>query len=359
MDFSHYGGASEEFLEIQRQNPMDFDLTLPVPVMKQAVNAFREATSAEAMKTLGPKVTMADYSIPTRDGSTIEARSYRPKSVDANEPLPIYMHLHGGGFLFGTLSADDAQCSLIATRTSLLVLSINYRHTPDHTFPTAWHDAQDAFAWLHAHTSTLHCSPSHVIVGGISAGAQLAASLVLEKHIGTALQNLPPIAGQLLMIPCLSHPESFKHSQLKQLKDPSASSYEQNKDAPILPLKMIRFFIDLLQMPSPPDLHDTKCNPGNATPEQVRGMPKTVFGIAGLDPLRDEGLLYAKMLAENGVPVKVNLFKGVPHGFTRFGGKLRAVRDWEGVVEGGLGWILEGKEGEEQGEGGFEVKVWE
>jgi acetyl esterase/lipase len=46
------------------------------------------------------------------------------------------------------------------------------------------------------------------------------------------------------------------------------------------------------------EVNDTKLNIANATSEQVCGLPPTVFGVAGLDPLRDEGLLYAKLLTE-------------------------------------------------------------
>lgn len=65
-------------------------------------------------------------------------------------------------------------------------------------------------------------------------------------------------------------------------------------------LAELRWFTSLLKIENP-DVNDTKLNPGNATPEQVKGMPPTVLGIVGLDPLRDEALLYAKMLAEAGL----------------------------------------------------------
>jgi acetyl esterase/lipase len=46
--------------------------------------------------------------------------------------------------------------------------------------------------------------------------------------------------------------------------------------------------------------NDLRLNPGNATEKEVTKLPPTTFGIAGYDPLRDEGLFYAKLLSDNG-----------------------------------------------------------
>ncbi|CAI4212644.1 unnamed protein product [Parascedosporium putredinis] len=123
------------------------------------------------------------------------------------------------------------------------------------------------------------------------------------------------------------------------MKDPSISSYKENENAPILPMKVCKFFSGLLKVENP-QVDDLKLNPGNATPDQVKGLPPTVFGITGLDPLRDEGLLYAQMLTEAGVPTDISVFKGVPHGFRRHGSKLSASARWDKVMEEGIKWAI-------------------
>lgn len=40
--------------------------------------------------------------------------------------------------------------------------------------------------------------------------------------------------------------------------------------------------------------------------------------VAGLDPLRDEGIAYAEALKAHGVPTTLHVYKGVPHGFYGF-----------------------------------------
>ncbi|KAF9874365.1 alpha beta hydrolase fold-3 domain containing protein [Colletotrichum karsti] len=335
-DFSKYGGPSDEWLAVEAGLP-PAPTDLPVLDRQKTTNNVREEQSVEAMKLMADKVKVRDWTIPTRDGSTIEGRSYRSKAA-GDGALPVYLYLHGGGFLFGTVNSEDAACARIAISTNVLVVNVNYRHTPEFTYPTAWDDVEDGFVWLHANIKEIGGDPNKVVVGGISAGGQLTASLVLAQHLGKTGQGLPPIAGQVLIIPCLAHPDCWD-GHLKRLKDPSVSSYKENENAPILPRSMIDLFIGLLKIEKP-DSNDLRLNPGNATSDQVKGLPPTALGIAGLDPLRDEGLLYAKHLTEAGVPTDVHIFKGVPHGFRRFGDKLSESKHWDDVVDNGIKWAL-------------------
>jgi acetyl esterase/lipase len=154
------------------------------------------------------------------------------------------------------------------------------------------------------------------------------------------------------MIPCLAHLDTYAEGPMKLMKSPDVSSYVENENAPLLPVSTIKFFYSLLKTGTP-DLRDTKLNIINATREEVKGMPPTIFGIAGLDPLRDEGLLYAKMLTEAGVPTDVNLFKGIPHGARRFGNLLKANKSWDEVHQQGILWALS----KPRATGKFEVTV--
>lgn len=297
-DFSEYGAPSPEWLTGASKVPSFSPQCESIVEWRKLFNEQREATTAEEYKNLKPQVRTQDWSVPTRDGSSIEARSYRPASVDTAETLPVYMHLHGGGFLFGTLATEDEICARIAINAQVAVLSVNFRHTPEHGYPTAWNDTADAFEWLHDHILELGGDAQRVLIGGISSGGQLAAAFALKKHLGKASAARPPIAGQLLLIPCLAIMDCYE-PQRKKLKSGPVCSYEQNRVAPLMPLSVCRFFTDLLKIENP-RVDDIELNPGNATPEQVRGLPPTVFTITGWDPLRDEGLLYAKMLAEAG-----------------------------------------------------------
>lgn len=341
LDFSQYGGPSDEWLAIEKTLPATaFDTNIDPVVLKNAVNKEREERTAAGMKFLAPHIHTADYTIPTRDGSSIEARTYRSVKKDKSEKLPIYIYFHGGGFIFGSIASEDFVCAQTAINTGVLVVNVNYRHTPENVFPTAWYDSQDAFAWVHKNIEELNGDPSKVLVGGVSAGGQLAASLTLEKHLGKSeiLKGLPELAGQILIIPCLASPQTYDEVVGKHIV-PGKSSYVENEHAPMLPLKVVEFFTALLKVPSA-DPKDTKTNIVNASDDEVRGLPPTVFGIAGLDPLRDEALIFAKKLADANVPTEVRLFKGVPHGHRRFGKALKASDHWDECVDEGILWAL-------------------
>ncbi|KXJ88357.1 Alpha/Beta hydrolase protein [Microdochium bolleyi] len=347
-DFSSYGGPSAEWTALAAQLPPPPAAPRSVAELKSEINADREQRAREAMQALSSSVAMADYSIPTRDGKSIEGRAYRARNNghDGGRPLPVYVHLHGGGFAFGTLASEDAICARMAIATGVIVLNVNYRHTPEATYPTAWQDAHDALVWLHRNINELGGDPAQVVMGGISAGAQITASLVLQKHLEagkdpvSSAPSFPQVVGQVLMIPCLVNVDAYG-PQLARLRDPKLSSYVENEHAPILPVARIRAFMDLLQISKPVDPADLALNPGNASVDQVCGLPPTVLGICGLDPLRDEGLLFGELLTKAGVPNETYLFRGVPHGYRRFGDKLpSASAHWDKVMHEGIQWVL-------------------
>lgn len=254
---------------------------------------------------LSSAVTLKDHTIPARDGSTLSARSYRPTNLTPTQRLPIYLSLHGGGFLFGTLDSEDAANARIVKTLSpslpLVVLNVNYRHTPEYTYPTAWDDVEDTLSWLHTHLDDFGGDGEQVVIGGISAGGMLAASMTLRQHLGEGekLKALPKLRGQVLTIPNLVHGDYYEGVRGK-LSKPEVSSYVTQVDAPILSVERIRMFMDLLKVPKEVEVKDTRLNVANASAEEVKGLPPTVLGIAGADPLRDEAIMFAEMLSENG-----------------------------------------------------------
>ncbi|KAJ4254516.1 hypothetical protein NW762_010115 [Fusarium torreyae] len=296
-DFTKYGEVSPEWLAVKDDRP-------PIPShldLKEKVritHKYREELSAREMKPLGSPVHVRDYTISARDGANLEVRTYRPKTAEDSTRLPIFIHLHGGGYVFGTIATEDAICTRIAIGSNVTVVNLNYRHAPDFIYPTAWDDAEDAFHWVHDHIDELLGNPTQIVVGGSSAGAQLAAALTLRQNLDPNALSRPKIAGQVLMNPALVHPECYA-PQLEQMKDPSVSSYVQNEHAPLINKAAIQYFTGLLKVQNP-DSQDLRLSPANASGSQVKGLPPTVFGIAGLDPFRDEGLLFAKTLTEAG-----------------------------------------------------------
>ncbi|CAI7667363.1 unnamed protein product [Penicillium pancosmium] len=358
-DFSQYTAPSADWVALEPTLPAMPNVG--IEELKKIVNKGREDMSAQGIadRGLAEKVHTKDFKIPARDGYVIEARSYRPANVSHSHALPVYIHLHGGGYLFGTLGSEDAICSRIVAdqlekNFPLVVFNVNYRHTPEYKYPTAWNDVEDAFVWFHENISEVGGRGGEVVVGGISAGAQLTASLTLAQYRGDNddLAACPRIRGQVLMIPCLVQLDYYAPRQDK-LRSPELSSLIGCANAPILPIDRIKLFGSLLDVNKEKNNgDDRRLNPGNATAEEVQELPPTTFGIAGNDPLRDEGIFYAQLLNENGVPTDVHVFPGVPHGFRRYGDKLAASsKRWDEVMTNGISWALSSPE-----VGSFEIK---
>lgn len=302
-DFSKYGIPSDEWLQLASTLPSTPDLS--IEELKKATNEARAAAAEKLMKQLdlASKVAMQDHPIPARDGFQIQARTYRPlcSSIQSDEKFPVYMHFHGGGFLYGSLESEDPLCSIVALKLNILVLHINYRHTPEYTYPTAWNDTEDAMVWLCENAPYICADLDRIVIGGSSAGGQLTASLtriVTSQPSSLQLSPRPTILGQVLMIPSLVFADCYE-SQMRQIKEPGLCSYNQCAEANLLDSKTRKMFNDALKVENP-DPDDKRLNPGNLTAEEARRIPPTTFGIAGYDALRDEGLLYAKFLTEQG-----------------------------------------------------------
>lgn len=141
-----------------------------------------------------PEVTAEDRSVPARDGAAIRVRIYRAKEA-TDQPL---LYLHGGGFVVGGIAACDHICRRLAHESGAVVVSVEYRLAPEHRFPVPLHDCLDAADWLAASSGELGVDPGKLVVGGDSAGGNLAAAIaVVFRDMGR------PLAGQLLIYPAV------------------------------------------------------------------------------------------------------------------------------------------------------------
>lgn len=96
--------------------------------------------------------------------------------------MPLYVYLHGGGYLFGSIETEDMHCRLISVQVPCIVLNVDYRHTPDWKFPTPFEDVFNAVDWItdpsraKQHGIDLH----NVVVGGVSAGATMSIAVAIR-----------------------------------------------------------------------------------------------------------------------------------------------------------------------------------
>lgn len=242
-------------------------------------------------------------SVPMRDGTQVAARLYAPALPDEAPGLPVLLYLHGGGFTVGSLNTHDSLCRHLSHLAHCAVLSLDYRLAPEHRFPTAVDDCWDGLVWLREQAAGLGLDPDRIAVGGDSAGGTLSLVTAIQARdagIGLALQLLfyPGCAARS---DTPSH-KTFSHGFLLEAEaiDWFFGHYlgrdEEHEDWRFAPLLA----------------HD------------LDGVAPAWFGLAECDPLVDEGVLMADRLRMSGVPVELEIYRGMVHDFIKMG---RAIPD--------------------------------
>ncbi len=246
-----------------------------------------------------------DLHFSARDGHRLAARLYAPEVHSAGAPLPVLLYFHGGGFTVGSVATHDVLCRHLSHLAHCAVVSVDYRLAPQYKFPTAVHDAWDSLMWLRTQADTLGLDASRLAVGGDSAGGTLATvCAVMARDAGL------PLVLQLLFYPgCAGHQDTPSHHTFAHgfMLEEAHISY---------------FFGHALRAED--DRNDWRFAPLDGRDEtgQVReleGVAPAWIGLAECDPLVDEGVMYADRLRSARVPVDLEIYHGVVHGFINMG----------------------------------------
>jgi len=239
-----------------------------------------------------PEVLSEDRTLP--DGTGI--RVYRRPSSSPDGPAVAFFH--GGGWVFGDLDSHDTLCRGLARASGATIVAVGYRRAPEHPFPAALEDCVAATAWL----ASSDLGGGRLVVAGDSAGGNLAAAVALcARDAGE-----PEIAAQVLLYPMLVPPGCG---------DPHPG------DSPLLTRAESHWF---WQRYLPDGVAGAYATPGLAA--DLAGLPPTHLVLAGIDPLREEGLAFADALRAAGVPVTVREHEDLHHGFLLCTRELPAAR---------------------------------
>jgi acetyl esterase len=235
-----------------------------------------------------------NFTLPTRDGFELPVRLVAP----SDEPLPMLVYFHGGGFTIGSIATHNVLCRHLSHLAHCAVLSVDYRLAPEHRFPVAFEDAWDALTWVAAHGQEKGLDITRIAVGGDSAGGTLAAACALQaRDMGIALKL------QLLFYPgCSAHQDTASH--------------ETFSHGFVLEAAHIDYFFEQY-IPNKQDREDWRFAPLMA--DEVEGVAPAWLGLAECDPLFDEGLQYTDKLRAAGVAVDLDIYRGVTHGFINMG----------------------------------------
>ncbi len=253
-----------------------------------------------------PPAAVFDVSNRTLPGPAgdIPVRIYAPRQ--SATLLPVLVYLHGGGHVIGSLDSYDAICRQLALEADCIVVSVDYRLAPEHRFPAGVDDAFAALRWVSGHASEFGGDAKRIAIGGDSAGGNLAAVCAILARDADG----PKLRFQLLVYPRTAPDEDL----------PSQHAFAEGH---MLTRRSILWFHEHYRA-SDADRHDFRYAP-LIHPDLSR-LPPALVIVGECDPLRDDGIAYARRLQADGTPAELALYEGMIHPFFSLGGVLDAGR---------------------------------
>jgi len=264
--------------------------TLP-PLHTLTIDQARARKRAPLGTGSGPIADVRDFAIGDGEGA-LPVRSYHPRPGIV---LPILVFFHGGGWILNDLDTHDVLCRELALAAHCVVLSVDYRRSPEYKYPAAIEDARSALAWASANAGVIGGDAARLAVGGDSAGGAIAAGMAkLVRDEGG-----PRILAQLLLYPVADYP------------DPARKSYVERGSGYSIDHDFMRW-IWAAYLPEDWRRDDPYLFPLQG---DLRGSPTSIICTAEYDVLRDEGMDYADNLRAAGVSVQYMNANDQMHGF--------------------------------------------
>lgn len=212
----------------------------------------------------------------------------------AEKKAPVYIHVHGGGFIYGGPEYEDRYCDYINQKVNCTVFNLEYRLAPEFPFPAGVEDVYDAVCEILDKAEEYQIDIGKVIIGGDSAGATLVvdACYLLKKY-----RNYKPTA-QVLLYPFLDS------------ETPAEQKFYMEG---VIPIERSNLYNSCYRKEE--EATDVLCSPILLSTEQLQNMPDTYLMTCEIDSLRDEGEQFAMNLMKTGVEVTGKRIRGKQHGF--------------------------------------------
>ena len=286
------------------------------------ISKARDNMAAKAVGLADPashNVQRSEIFVSQLDGPDVRCLLYQPKA-DADNKRAGYLHIHGGGYLFGAPEGSDLSNLLIASKLGVTVLSVDYRLAPEHPIPAPLDDCYAGLAYLHEHAEELGVDVRRIGIGGESAGGGLAAALAIKARDAGEYA----VCFQALTYPMLDDRTGSEQNPgdplvgefvwTRQLNQYGWSRYlgDAERAAPQVPARL----------------------------DSYAGLPPTWMFTATMDLFRDENIDYARRLMEAEVSCDLVVYPGACHGFQMVeGSKIskRYRKDFMEALERGLG----------------------
>ncbi|MBM6592932.1 alpha/beta hydrolase [Microvirga pudoricolor] len=230
-------------------------------------------------------------------------------------PSGAYLHIHGGGWTWGTADEQDPWLDRLADACNLAVVSVEYRLAPEHPYPAAPDDCEAAALWLVREAKSLF-GTDRLFIGGESAGAHLSAVTLLrlrDRH------GLTPFRGANLFAGCYD-----------LTLTPSVRNWGDEKL--ILNSRDVRMFAENFCGPD----RDRRFPDVSPLYADLTGLPPALFSVGTRDLLLDDTLFMASRWTAARNAADLALWPGGCHVFIRFDSALSeaALARIDGFIQG-------------------------
>ncbi|CAK7198899.1 hypothetical protein SEUCBS139899_001567 [Sporothrix eucalyptigena] len=241
----------------------------------------------------------------------VNARIFTPEGDAPAAGWPCLVWYHGGGWVMGGLGSENGFLTHICKYLRCVVVSVNYRHAPEHMYPTAADDSFLGYQWTVApeQVASLHLDTSKVALGGLSAGGGLAA--IVGMKIASADKAIPKPIFQMLICPVIDNSVTVDTDPAER------AGWKASQHSPWLtPTRMQWYRNQYFGTDSAAAAKATiewTASPCYAPADLLAASPPTYLGIAGCDLLAPEAKAYGAQLAAAGVPIDVQVYAGGTH----------------------------------------------
>ncbi len=228
-------------------------------------------------------------------GHAVPVRIYQPHAVQAE--LPVMVYFHGGGHMCGSLKLYDTVCRRMANETGHLLVSVDYRLSPEFPYPAGLSDCLAVVEHLEQLLEGFPARLERLVLAGDSAGGNLASTVA---H-GMQLQDIRSVTAMLLFYPSVDF-------------TCSSPSYQNLNSGYLLESRNIDWYFAHYFAAG----HDRR----RASPlffERPECFPSSLLVAAGQDPLVDEGQQFHQRLIQAGVRSEYHLEQDLIHAFLKMG----------------------------------------
>ena len=224
-------------------------------------------------------------------GAIIHARIYTPSG---EEPFPVIVYYHGGGFVIADLDVYNASAMALAEQTNSVVVSVAYRLAPENKFPIAHTDSFAAYQWVVNNTALIKGDPEKIAVVGESAGGNLALNVAIMARDKGIKQPVHIVCVYPIAQSDMNTPSYTKFAAAKPLSKPMMEWFTKH-------------YLNNAAEAKDPRISLVTAN--------LKGLPPTTIITAEIDPLQSDGMMLADKLKSAGVMVTSQNYDGVTHEF--------------------------------------------